>query len=58
MCRDHRKRLFYALLLLMCKKPLITAVNAYRTKGCSDKDRKHSHREHYLSAGQAKGHWR
>ena len=41
-------------LLLMHKKPFITAVNAYRPKGCSDKDRKHSHRKHYLSAGQTK----
>ena len=41
-------------LLLMHKKPLITAVNAYRTKGCGDKDRKHSHRKHYLSAAQTK----
>ena len=55
MCRECRNRLFYATLLFVCKKPFIAAVNAYCTKGCCDKDRKHSHRKHYLSAGQTKG---
>ena len=54
MCRECRNRLFYATLLLMCKKPFIAAVNADSTKGCCDKDRKHSHRKYYLSAGKTK----
>lgn len=42
----------YATLLFVCKKPFIAAVNAYCTKGCCDKDRKHSHRKHYLPQGR------